>query len=167
MQEEVNSIALTLNGSASQLPAKVAAVTTELDNLDKASFWPFTHLASLAIIRAVLLKIRLHSHTCVRSTVLGCTQHAHCTLQAIREELRGAASSRDDIDKSTAEQAILALSIQEARAALAQLQCQHEDLKTLHASDICSQTDEDTMLEVTFIRGLSMDLIPLHTLLQP
>lgn len=73
--------------------------------------------------------------------------------QAVREELRGAASLRDSIAESIAEQEVLASSIQESLAALAQLQCQHEDLQTLRESDTRSTKDEHVAVEVISIRS--------------
>lgn len=72
--------------------------------------------------------------------------------QAVREELRGAASLRDSIAESIAKQEVLASSIQESLAALAQLQCQHEDLQTLRESDTRSPKDEHVAVEVISIR---------------
>lgn len=73
--------------------------------------------------------------------------------QAVREELRGAASLRDSIAESIAKQEVLVSSIQESLAALAQLQCQHEDLQTLRESDTRSLKDEHVAVEVISIRS--------------
>lgn len=84
-------------------------------------------------------------------------ESTRCVLQAVREELRSAGSLRDSIAESIAKQEVLAFSIQESLAAHAQLQCQHEDLQTLHKSDTPYSTDAHMAIEVTSIKAKCSD----------
>lgn len=71
--------------------------------------------------------------------------------QAIRLELQGASRLRDSVAEGTSEQGRLVSSVQDARAALAQLQCQHDDLnglKNLRMTKETSLVQEHSTLKV-------------------
>ena len=79
-----------------------------------------------------------------------CVGHHHF-LQTIREELQGSARLRDSIAEATSEQERLASSLQDARAALSQLHCKHEDLSALQhlrVSDLDTLANEHSTLKV-------------------
>lgn len=72
-------------------------------------------------------------------------------MQAIREELQGAARLRDSIAEATSEQGRLASSVQAAQAALARLHCQHDDyngLNDLRVSSGATLAKEHSTLKV-------------------